>query len=77
MINEKNILVYSSLVFVSNFVSARYKKQHFYSTWFYLLTITSILYHGFFNGSLIMNLIDKVPIAGIITTGFCSFFNKA
>jgi hypothetical protein len=76
MINENNILVYSSLVFVSNFITARFKKQHFYSTWFYLLTITSLLYHGFFNGSLIMNLIDKVPIAGIITTGFCNFITK-
>lgn len=43
-----NILVYSSCLFITNFAHARIKGYNVYSTWFYLLTLTSLLIHGFF-----------------------------
>jgi len=73
---SNNILVYSSVVFISNFINARLHGYHSYSTWFYVLTVTSILVHGFFNESLIMNLIDKIPIIAIVTTGGLILFEK-
>jgi ribose/xylose/arabinose/galactoside ABC-type transport system permease subunit len=74
---SNNILVYSSVVFISNFINARLHGYHSYSTWFYVLTVTSILMHGFFSESLIMNLIDKIPIIAIVTTGGVILFEKA
>lgn len=71
-----DFLVCSSLFFLSNFIHARLRGYRFYSTWFYLLTVTSIIIHGFFPENLIANLIDKIPIAGIIITGFNLFLKK-
>jgi len=66
---DENLLVYSSLVFLTNFVLLRLQGRRYYSTLFYLLTITSILIHGFFPGNLIVNAIDKIPIIGIVVEG--------
>uniref|UniRef100_A0A6C0B283 Uncharacterized protein n=1 Tax=viral metagenome TaxID=1070528 RepID=A0A6C0B283_9ZZZZ len=71
-----DLLVCSSLFFLSNFIHARLRGYRFYSTWFYLLTVTSIIIHGFFPENLIANLIDKIPIAGIILTGLYLFMHK-
>jgi len=71
-----DLLVYSSLLFVSNFIHARIRGYYIYSSWFYLLTITSIIIHGFYPENFIVNLIDKIPIVGIIVTGFNLFVNK-
>jgi len=49
---------------------------YYYSTWFYLLIITSILFHGFYPKSIVMNLIDKIPILGIVATGSYIFYTK-
>lgn len=72
-----NILVYSSVVFISNFINARLHGHATYSKWFYVLTVTSILVHGFFSDSLIMNIIDKIAIIAIVTTGGLILFEKA
>lgn len=72
-----DLLVCSSLFFLSNFIHAGLRGYRFYSTWFYLLTVTSIIIHGFFPENLIANLIDKIPIAGIILTGLNLFINKS
>jgi hypothetical protein len=64
-----NILVYSSLLFLTNFAHSRSRCYNNYSTWFYLLTVTSLLMHGFFPGNIYMNLIDKIPTVGIVVTG--------
>jgi hypothetical protein len=72
-----DLLVYSSLFFLSNFIHAGLRGYRFYSTWFYLLTVTSIIIHGFFPENLIANLIDKIPIAGIILTGLNLFIYKS
>lgn len=72
----QNLLVYSSLLFVSNFLHAYRKGYFFYGTLFYLLTVTSILVHGFFPNNLTINLLDKIPIVCIVITGFLVFLGK-
>jgi len=71
-----HVLVYSSLLFLSNFVAARYKDLKYYSTWFYLLTLSSVLVHGFFIESLVINIIDKFHIAGVCVNGGYLFLQK-
>jgi hypothetical protein len=76
LIQNRHELVYTGLLFGTNFITARIKGYNVYSTWFFLLTITTILFHGIFPDSYIMNIIDKIPILGIIITGKILFYEK-
>jgi len=76
LIQNRHELIYTGLLFATNFITARTKGYNIYSTWFFLLTVTSILFHGMFPDSYIMNTIDKIPIAGIIITGKILFYEK-
>jgi hypothetical protein len=76
LIQNRHELIYTGLLFTTNFITARIKGYNTYSTWFFLLTVTTILFHGMFPDSRIMNTIDKIPIAGIIITGKILFYEK-
>jgi ABC-type uncharacterized transport system permease subunit len=76
LIQNRHELIYTGLLFGTNFITARIKGYNTYSTWFFLLTITTILFHGMFPDSHIMNFFDKIPIAGIIITGKILFYEK-
>jgi hypothetical protein len=76
LIQNRHELIYTGLLFGTNFITARIKGYNTYSTWFFLLTVTTILFHGMFPDSYIMNFFDKIPIAGIIITGKILFYEK-
>uniref|UniRef100_A0A6C0B801 Uncharacterized protein n=1 Tax=viral metagenome TaxID=1070528 RepID=A0A6C0B801_9ZZZZ len=76
LIHYREHLTYTALLFITNFINARFNGYYYYSTWFYLLIITSILFHGFYPKSIVMNLIDKIPILGIVATGSYIFYTK-
>jgi hypothetical protein len=76
LIHNREQLIYSGLLFITNFINARLNGYYYYSTWFYLLTITSILFHGFYPDSVLMNIIDKIPIIGIVSNGCYLFYMK-
>jgi hypothetical protein len=61
------ILIFTSLVYLSNaFTCGIYQKKH-YSALFCVLVMTSILFHS--NPNTITNIIDKIPICGIVGYG--------
>jgi len=75
-IQTRSDLVYTGLFFTTNFITARLYGYITYSVWFYVLTATTILFHGLFPASLMMNAVDKIPIVGIVTTGGYLFVQK-
>jgi hypothetical protein len=76
LIKNREELAYTSLLFITNYLNARFNGYLNYSTWFYLLTISSILFHGFYPDSVLMNIIDKIPILGIVYNGGYLFYTK-
>jgi len=80
--NDTPILVYSSLVFLINWIYTFYIYNQtgdqiylVYSLSFYFLTLTSVLIHGFFQ-CLLMNFIDKVAIFAVASLGGYIFFSN-
>ena len=61
------ILVLTSLVYLTNAFTCVIYNKKYYSTLFCVLVVTSILFHS--NPNLITNIIDKIPICGIIGYG--------
>ena len=60
-------LISSSLVFITNIITAYYKQQYFYSSLFFLLTITSVFFHS--KSNIYYNLIDKISIFSVFYYG--------
>jgi len=73
-IKIKNILVLSSLVFITNIISAFLCKKYTYSFLFVILTITSLVYHS--NNNIYTNIIDKIGILLIVVYGAITLYNK-
>ena len=64
---QNPFLVCSSLIFISNVLTAYYKQDFIYSSLFFSLTVTSILYHS--NPNLYLNIVDKISIFSIFLYG--------
>ena len=61
------LLISSSLVFITNIITAYYKQEFIYSSLFFLLTITSIYFHS--KSNIYYNLIDKISIFSVFYYG--------
>lgn len=67
------LLVFSSLIFITNTVSAFYKEYYVYSLLFLSLTITSVIVHYNTN---IYTIIDKFFVFAIVFYGGHLFYTK-
>jgi len=70
-----NIVLLSSLVFLTNALAAIYKKYYIYGGGFMLLTISSLLYHSY--GNVYTNVLDKLCILGIVLYGAYLLYIKS
>ena len=69
-----SILCYSCLVFITNAIAAFFKEYYLYSFLFFILTITSIIFHSYNN--IYTNVIDKIAILSIVFYGSYILYNK-
>jgi hypothetical protein len=75
IITNDNILVFSSLLFIANAVTAFIRGYYSYSFLFIILTITSVLVHSDKN-NIIIRYLDKVAIYSIVIYGAYVLYNK-
>lgn len=68
------LLLFSSLIFITNVVSTFYKKYYIYCFLFFCLTITSVIFH--YNTNVYTNIIDKLFILTIVLCGGYILYNK-
>jgi len=68
------ILVLSSLIYITNFISTLYKKYYLYCILFFCLTITSVIVHS--NTNIYTTLIDKIFVLSIVLCGGHILYNK-
>ena len=73
-IQEPSILLLSSLVFVTNIITAYISEQYVYSFLFCILTITSLLFH--YKNNYYTNIIDKIEILSIVSYGGYMLYHK-
>jgi hypothetical protein len=73
--NYDNILIFTSLIFITNAISGLYNKKYFYSFLFTLLTITSINVHCDYNNHN-ANILDKLVICLILFYGLYVFLKN-
>jgi hypothetical protein len=71
----ENILVLSSLIFITNVINAFIYKQYVYSYCFIYLTITSVIYHS--NTNKYTNILDKIGIFLVISHGTHNLHNNS
>jgi 4-hydroxybenzoate polyprenyltransferase len=69
-----NILMLSSLFFITNAVTAFVNEYYLYSLLFFNLTITSLMVHHYNN--VYTNVIDKVAVLSIVLYGGYLLYNK-
>lgn len=62
-----SIMLYSSLFFLTNSVTAFLHEYYLYSGLFFILTVTSVVVHT--HDNLYTNLIDKVAVSSIVLYG--------
>lgn len=74
-IKQNNILIYSSFIFITNILHFFYKKYYIYSLLFFILYITSIIYHS--DNNFLSNILDKVAICGVVSYGLYMLNDKA
>ena len=78
ILNDKpRILLLSSLIFVTNILTAYYCEKYFYSFLFFILTITSLIVH--YEDNYYTNFIDKIAVSSIVLYGgyvLCNKMNK-
>jgi len=67
-------LVCSSLIFITNILTAYYKQDFIYSSLFFSLTVTSVLFHS--NPNIYLNIIDKISIFSIFLYGSYQLYQK-
>lgn len=72
--DEFNILLVSSLFFITNIATAFFNEYYLYSGLFCFLTISSLIYHS--NNNIYTKIIDKIAIASIILYGSYILYNK-
>jgi len=73
--NEYSSCFYSSFIFLTNVVIAYWYGYYLYARLFFLLTITSILFHSIHN-NIYSNINDKIVISLIVLYGGNLFFHK-
>ena len=71
---EPNILLLSSLFFITNMTTAFFTEQYLYSVLFFILTLTSLIVH--YNDNFYTNIIDKIAISAIVSYGTYILYNK-
>ena len=71
-INE--ILLYSSVVFITNVLSTYYYGDYVYCLLFCALTASSLMFH--YNSNIYTNIIDKTCILGVVSYGGYVIYNK-
>lgn len=69
-----NVLIFSSLIFISNCLTCFIYKEIIHSILFFLLTCTSIAVH--YNDNIITNVLDKIIIGFIFMNGLKLFLLK-
>ena len=75
IINQDSILVFSSLLFIANAVTAFIRGYYSYSLAFIILTITSVLVHSN-KDNIIINYTDKLVISIIVIYGAYVLYKK-
>lgn len=70
-----NLLVFSSLLFITNSINGIYKNNIIYSILFLLLTITSVFVHSY-KDNIFINIIDKIIIIFVFLYGLYIIKNK-
>ena len=68
------LLVFSSLIFMTNVVSTFYKKYYIYCLLFFCLTITSVIVH--YNTNMWTKIIDKFFVLAVVLYGGWVLYNK-
>ena len=70
----ENLLLFSSLIFITNTLSAYYKHYFLYSILFFCLTITSVIFH--YHTTIYTNIMDKIFIFAIVLYGGHLLYKK-
>lgn len=73
--NINNLLLFSSLIFLTNIGLSYYKKDYIYTFLFSGLIISSLLFHS--NNNIYTNILDKIFILGVVLYGGYSLYNKS
>jgi hypothetical protein len=73
--DEYTSCFYSSFIFLTNVIVAYWYEYYFYGRLFFLLIITSILFHSIHN-NIYSNINDKIAILCIVLYGGNLFFHK-
>ena len=71
-----NILVYSSLIFLTNTAVAYYYGHYMYSFFFGMLTATSVIVHSRCSDPLLSTVLDKLAILSVVLYGGHILFSK-
>lgn len=72
---SSNILIFTSLVFITNIIAALYREHYLYAFFFFCLTTTSLIVHNYNNAY--TNLIDKISIFFIVIYGAYMLYCKS
>ena len=71
---KPSILIYSSLFFITNAITAFYNAYYLYSFLFCILTTTSLIVHN--KDNIYTNTIDKIAVLSIVLYGAYMLYNK-
>lgn len=69
-----NVLVYTSLIFITNILTALYKEYYLYAFLFFMLTITSVIVHT--HDNIYTNTLDKCSVMLVVIYGGNMLWNK-
>ena len=69
-----NVLVYTSLIFITNILTALYKEYYLYAFLFFMLTITSVIVHT--HDTIYTNALDKMSVMLVVIYGGNMLWNK-
>jgi hypothetical protein len=72
--SQYHLLIFSSLIFLTNFIFAYFTQRYIYSLLFFLLTITSVFFHSTYDFYIM--LFDKIAILSIVSYGSYMLWNS-
>lgn len=75
MVSIRNILFYSSMIFITNIAATIYKEYYIYTILFVCLTISSLFFHYPCN-NIYVNIADKICITMVVLYGGFMLYNK-
>ena len=73
-ISSSNMLIYSSLIFITNAIAAYVKGYYVYSFLFCVLTITSVIFHS--TNNKYVRVFDQLAVLSIILCGAYILYTK-